>query len=86
MSGSVRRPGLYELPLGVPLRELVELAGGVPRGRTLRAVLLGGACGAVVRPGGLDVPLTAGVVVLLDDTAEPPGPAMNVSAGARRMA
>jgi NADH-quinone oxidoreductase subunit F len=84
VSGSVRRPGVYELPFGASLRELVALAGGVPDGRTLRAVLLGGAAGGFVRPDELDVPLTfegtraagatlgSGVVLLLDDTVELP--------------
>jgi NADH-quinone oxidoreductase subunit F len=84
VSGTVRRPGVYELPFGATLRELVALAGGVPEGRTLRAVLLGGAAGGFVRPDELDVPLTfegtraagatlgSGVVLLLDDTVELP--------------
>jgi len=43
VSGHVERPGNYELPLGVPFRELLELAGGVWRGRALKAVLPSGA-------------------------------------------
>jgi NADH-quinone oxidoreductase subunit F len=84
VSGSVRRPGVYELPFGATLGELVELSGGVPEGRSLRAVLLGGAAGAFVRPDELDIPLTfegtreagatlgSGVVLLLDDSVELP--------------
>jgi NADH-quinone oxidoreductase subunit F len=82
LSGAVARPGVYEVPFGTTLRELVALAGGVPGGRSLRAVLLGGAAGAFVAPEGLDVPLTfegaaeagvtlgSGVVMVLDDTVE----------------
>ncbi|MEV6529431.1 NAD(P)H-dependent oxidoreductase subunit E [Streptomyces sp. NPDC048448] len=55
VSGSVERPGVYELPFGATLGELLELA-GVREG--LRAVLLGGAAGGFVRPDELDVPLT----------------------------
>ena len=44
-----RGPGVYEVPFGTTLRELLELAGGVRGGRTLRAVLLGGAAGSVRR-------------------------------------
>ncbi|MFO7252309.1 MAG: NAD(P)H-dependent oxidoreductase subunit E [Actinomycetes bacterium] len=85
VSGTVRRPGVYELPFGATLRELIELAGGVPEGRTLRAVLLGGAAGAFVRGDELDIPLTfegtraagatlgSGVVLVLDDSVELPG-------------
>ncbi|MFJ8914974.1 NAD(P)H-dependent oxidoreductase subunit E [Amycolatopsis sp. NPDC102389] len=50
LSGNVRRPGVYEVPFGTTLGELLELAGGVPEGRELRAVLLGGAAGGFVRP------------------------------------
>ncbi|WP_067968403.1 NAD(P)H-dependent oxidoreductase subunit E [Nocardiopsis trehalosi] len=65
VSGSVRRPGVYEVPFGASLRELLDLAGGVGEpgaadsgGRELRAVLLGGAAGGFVRPDELDIPLT----------------------------
>ena len=40
------------------LRELIELAGGVPDGREIQAVLLGGAAGSFVRGDELDLPLT----------------------------
>ncbi|MEU4572795.1 NAD(P)H-dependent oxidoreductase subunit E [Nonomuraea sp. NPDC023979] len=77
VSGSVDRPGSYELPFGATLRELLDLAR--PAG-TLKAVLLGGAAGAFVTD--LDVPLTfegtraagatlgSGVVLVLDDTVD----------------
>ncbi|WP_330342753.1 NADH-ubiquinone oxidoreductase-F iron-sulfur binding region domain-containing protein [Streptomyces sp. NBC_00557] len=55
VSGSVERPGVYELPFGATLGELLRLAGVRPG---LRAVLLGGAAGSFVRPDELDVPLT----------------------------
>jgi NADH-quinone oxidoreductase subunit F len=82
VSGCAERPGLYEVPFGVTLRHLVELAGGVRRGRTLRAILIGGAAGVFVTPGELDMPLTlegaraagatlgSGVVMLFDDTID----------------
>ncbi|ALC19566.1 NADH-ubiquinone oxidoreductase-F iron-sulfur binding region domain-containing protein [Streptomyces pristinaespiralis] len=81
LSGNVARPGIYELPFGVTLRELIELAGPPDR---MRAVLLGGAAGSFVRPDELDIPLTfegtraagttlgSGVVLVLDDTVELP--------------
>ncbi|MFC4589510.1 NAD(P)H-dependent oxidoreductase subunit E [Sphaerisporangium corydalis] len=80
VSGAVARPGVYELPFGATLRELLTLAGGTPAG--LRAVLLGGAAGAFVGPGDLDIPLTfegtraagatlgSGVVLALDAGAD----------------
>jgi NADH-quinone oxidoreductase subunit F len=82
LSGSVQRPGTYEVPFGVTLRELLEMAGGVPGGRTLQAVLLGGAAGVFVRPDELDIPLTfegvraanatlgSGVIMAFDDTVD----------------
>jgi NADH-quinone oxidoreductase subunit F len=54
VSGRVERPGLYELELGVTLRELLTLAGSAAP----KAVLLGGAAGAFVGPEQLDLPLT----------------------------
>jgi NADH-quinone oxidoreductase subunit F len=56
VSGAVATPGVYEVPFGATLRELLDLAGGV-RGE-LRTVLLGGAAGGFVLPDQLDVPLT----------------------------
>jgi NADH-quinone oxidoreductase subunit F len=80
LTGSVERPGLYELPLGTRLGELLfEHAGGVADGRKVGAVLPGGLGSAALPPGQLDVPLlddalrargTAlgrGRVVVLDD-------------------
>jgi NADH-quinone oxidoreductase subunit F len=82
LSGRVQRPGLYEVPFGSPLRDLIELAGGVKDGRPLRAVLLGGAAGRFLTPDELDVELSfeetrrvgttmgSGVVLLIDDTVD----------------
>ncbi len=58
LSGEVNRPGLYEVPFGSTLGDLLELAGGVLGGRPLRAVLLGGAAGSFVGPDRLALPLT----------------------------
>ncbi|QQM39783.1 NAD(P)H-dependent oxidoreductase subunit E [Streptomyces liliifuscus] len=81
VSGSVDRPGIYELPFGATLGELLDLAGVRKR---LRAVLLGGAAGGFVRPDELDIPLTfegtreagttlgSGVVLAFDDTVPLP--------------
>jgi NADH-quinone oxidoreductase subunit F len=61
VSGDVARPGLYEVPFGITLRQLLEMAGGVvqeghPAG--LKAVLFGGAAGAFATAEHLDVKLT----------------------------
>jgi NADH-quinone oxidoreductase subunit F len=56
LSGSVARPGLYEVESGATLREVLDLAGGVTG--ELKAVLLGGAAGGFVTPEDLDIRLT----------------------------
>src|SRR6266498_4291855 len=58
LSGHVRAPGVYEVPLGTTLRALIDLAGGLREGRSLRAVLLGGAAGSFLTGRDLDVPLS----------------------------
>ena len=79
VSGCATRPGLYEVPFGVTLRQLIDRAGGVRDGRPLQAVLLGGAAGVFVGPNEIDLPLSiegagaagatigSGVVMLFDD-------------------
>ncbi|MFB7929875.1 NAD(P)H-dependent oxidoreductase subunit E [Streptomyces sp. NPDC056039] len=81
VSGSVERPGVYELPFGATLGELLTLAGA---SEGLRAVLLGGAAGGFVRADELDIPLTfegtreagttlgSGVVMAFDDSVPLP--------------
>jgi NADH-quinone oxidoreductase subunit F len=83
LSGNVRFPGVYEAPFGTTLRSVIDMAGGLIPGRTLRAVLLGGAAGTFVRPDELDLRLThedtraagttlgSGVVMVVDDTVDP---------------
>jgi NADH-quinone oxidoreductase subunit F len=48
VSGHVARPGNYELPLGIPFRDLLEIAGGMREGRRLKAVIPGGSSVPVV--------------------------------------
>lgn len=58
LSGHVNRPGLYELPLGTTIRELVyEYGGGVPGGGGVRAVFPGGVSSPVLGADSLDVRL-----------------------------
>jgi NADH-quinone oxidoreductase subunit F len=56
VSGTVARPGLYEVESGATLREVLDLAGGVQGAP--KAVLLGGAAGGFVGPDRLDIRLT----------------------------
>ena len=83
MSGCVRRPGNYEIDLGVPSRELIYgLAGGPPEGRKVKAWFPGGSS-APVLPGTdemLDLPydfdslakagsmLGSGAIIVIDDS------------------
>jgi NADH-quinone oxidoreductase subunit F len=49
LSGNVARPGNYELPHGFPLKDLIyEVGGGIPEGRTLKAVIPGGSSTAIL--------------------------------------
>jgi NADH-quinone oxidoreductase subunit F len=92
LSGAVRRPGVYEVPFGTTLRALIEMAGGVSAGHTLKAVLLGGAAGGFVRADELDLRLThedtrsagttlgSGVVMLFDETADLPDAVRRIAA------
>jgi NADH-quinone oxidoreductase subunit F len=58
VSGKVRRPGAWELPLGTTVREILqEHAGGMAEGLTLRAFLPGGASTELLTPHHLDVPM-----------------------------
>jgi len=82
VSGGVRHPGTYEVPMGTTLDTLIAYAGGLRDDRSLRAVLLGGAAGSFLTEKQLDVPLSfegtraigatlgSGAVIVLDDTAD----------------
>ncbi|HEX5589075.1 MAG TPA: NADH-ubiquinone oxidoreductase-F iron-sulfur binding region domain-containing protein, partial [Candidatus Limnocylindrales bacterium] len=75
------RSGVAEVPLGTSLREVAGLAGGGGKGRTLKAVLVGGPSGGILPPEALDTPYTfeglraagahvgSGSVVVADDRA-----------------
>ena len=92
LSGHVARPGVYEVPFGTTMRELLDLGGGVPGGRAIRAILLGGAAGVFVGPEALDVALTfegtraigatlgSGVVMVFDETADMVGTLRRIAA------
>jgi NADH-quinone oxidoreductase subunit F len=82
LAGQISEPGVYEVPFGTTLREMIALAGGVPNGRAIQAVLLGGAASSFVTPDELDLPLTfedtraagtalgSGVIMVFDDTVD----------------
>lgn len=82
VSGDVSKPGLYEVAFGATLREVLEMAGGVADGKSLKSVLFGGAAGAFATSEHLDVkmtfedlravglPLGSGVVMVFDETRD----------------
>jgi NADH-quinone oxidoreductase subunit F len=58
VSGHVERPGVYELPMGTPLREILyDHCGGIPGGRKLKAVIPGGSSVPVFTADEIDVPM-----------------------------
>lgn len=86
LSGHVNRPGVYELPTGLPLKQIIEdIGGGIPGGKALKAVIPGGSSMPILRGDELDgVNLdveslkaagsgigTAGVIVMDEDTDIP---------------
>ena len=58
VSGNVNKPGVFEIPFGTTIREIIERTGGVTEGQTLRLVQLGGASGRIASPEQLDTPYT----------------------------
>lgn len=82
LSGAVNRPGVYEMPMGVMIRDLIEqCGGGVPNGRKIKAVFPGGPAFCMVTADQLDLPMdfdslkkagtglgSAGVIVVDDAT------------------
>jgi len=82
ISGHVQKPGNYEITLGTPVRELIEIAGGLRPGRTLMAVQPGGGSSACIFEEQLDLPydyesmqkagtmLGSGAIVVMDDTTD----------------
>jgi NADH-quinone oxidoreductase subunit F len=81
ISGNVNRPGNYEVPLGTPFSELLEMAGGMREGRAIKAVIPGGSSAPVI-PGDIMMDLNmdydsiaragsmlgSGAVIVMDDT------------------
>src|SRR5262249_43493635 len=92
VSGHIARPGVYETTFGSTLADVIDLAGGVPGGRAIQAVLLGGAAGTFVGADRLGAPLAvegtraagatlgSGVVMVFDATADLPGALRRIAA------
>ncbi len=81
ISGKLNKPGVYEIPMGTPFAELLEMAGGMKNGYNLKAVIPGGSSSPVI-PGdvmmGLNMDydsiqkagsmLGSGAVIVIDDS------------------
>ncbi|HEV2248513.1 MAG TPA: NADH-quinone oxidoreductase subunit NuoF [Terriglobia bacterium] len=91
VSGRVKKPGLWELPMGTPIREILEEhAGGMRDGYQFRAVIPGGASTEFLGPEHLDVQMDfeavqkagsrmgTGTMVVLDDRTCPVGMVQNL--------
>jgi NADH:ubiquinone oxidoreductase subunit F (NADH-binding) len=90
LSGHVERPGVYEVPMGTSVRELIELGGGVSGGRALKAFAPGGASSNFLPAAQVDVPLDfaalakagsmlgSGAVVVVAEGTDMPALATNV--------
>ncbi|MBN8218142.1 MAG: SLBB domain-containing protein, partial [Spirochaetes bacterium] len=64
LTGKVLRGGLIEVPMGTPLRDIVEkIGGGVPGGKRLKAVQIGGPSGGCLPERELDTPVDFGALV-----------------------
>ncbi|MFP6666003.1 MAG: NADH-quinone oxidoreductase subunit NuoF [Pirellulales bacterium] len=80
VSGHVARPGVYEEPVGVTLRELIEKAGGVRDGNELKAVIPGGISAKILTADEIDVAMDfdsllaagsmagSGGIIVMDET------------------
>src|SRR4029077_1280766 len=81
LAGNLNRPGVYELPMGYNLKKMIyEVGGGIPNGRSLKAVVPGGSSTPVLKSDEIDIGmdfdsvaktgsmLGSGGVVVLDDT------------------
>jgi NADH-quinone oxidoreductase subunit F len=81
ISGNIKNPGVFEIPLGTPFSELLEMAGGMKDGSKIKAVIPGGSS-APILPGAVMMDLTmdydaiakagsmlgSGAVIVLDDS------------------
>jgi NADH-quinone oxidoreductase subunit F len=83
VSGHVKRPGVFEAPMTVTLRELIfDYAGGMRDGHTLKAVIPGGSSVPILMPDQLDIPasfdavaqagsmLGSAAIMVMDDTTD----------------
>jgi NADH-quinone oxidoreductase subunit F len=81
LCGNVEKPGVYEVPFGITLREIIyDLGGGIKDGRDFKFAQIGGASGPIIPKSMLDIPYTyedfgkegyslgTGAILVADDT------------------
>ncbi len=66
VSGHVARPGVYEVPLGTTIRQVIERAGGMRDGRAFKACFPGGSSSAILPAAYLDTPMDYDALARLD--------------------
>lgn len=66
VSGHVARPGVYEVPLGTTIRQVIERAGGTRAGRQVKACFPGGSSSAILPAAYLDTPMDYDALAKLD--------------------
>lgn len=80
LSGNVNKPGVYEIPFGITIREVIQTLGeGIPKNRKIKMVQLGGACGPIIPEFMLDMQIDydrfeefesktgAGAIIVMDE-------------------
>jgi NADH-quinone oxidoreductase subunit F len=82
IAGHVNKPGIYEVPLGMNMKKFIyEVAGGIPRGKKLKAVIPGGSSCPLLTADEIDIPMdydsvakagsmlgSGGMVIMDEDT------------------
>ena len=82
VAGHVNKPGIYEVPLGMNMKKFIyEMAGGIPNGKKLKAVIPGGSSCPLLKADEIDIPMdydsvakagsmlgSGGMVVMDEDT------------------
>ena len=82
VAGHVNKPGIYEIPLGMNMKKFIyEMAGGIPRGKKIKAVIPGGSSCPILNADEIDIPMdydsvakagsmlgSGGMVVMDEDT------------------
>jgi NADH-quinone oxidoreductase subunit F len=87
MSGHVNKPGVYELPMGIPFRNAIyDVCGGIPNGRKLRGLIPGGSSMPPLDASEIDVPIEFDALMTdprIKDVEVKPGVPFDMGGGKR---